>query len=205
MNETEEVLQQLIDIRLPPTPDASPLSLQLIAVLILFAILLLLIIDFIYRAPRKAQNKHHLSELETIRQQIENQSPVETDKKLIDLSELVRRFVVESQPENQRDTISKLRGRKWQGFLDKTFATTFFTESEGRVFGKLLYTNNASQVFNMDLTGDDPEHIRTELIEFCNCLDRLFRRYNKRRTWRTYPETNAYSIDHALDAANEQR
>lgn len=130
MLETEELLEKMRDLALPPIPTAPPVPWGFLALtaLALIAIGILLTLRFggpSWRREARAQFAALAAQ-------------GDRPEALTEAARLLRRVALKSLgPE-----AAKLTGEDWLKRLDGLFKTDFFTVGAGRVFGEGLYAAN---------------------------------------------------------------
>ena len=119
----------------------------------LIAILIPLIIVFLYwlykRLSRKSAIKTAIKSLAVIKQY----SRLENDKKLRELSILIRRVAISVSP---RAETASLTGQEWLAFLDKSLAGAPFSSGCGQLLINANYRKNPPE-----------EHQMNQLINLC--------------------------------------
>lgn len=147
MNQTEQILSQLRDVQLPPAPESASLWLILANLLVLLTIVLGL-----YRRWRRTRERWRRDALFQVRQA----RNMETAPATLALAKLLRQILLYRHGHVANNT------QAWLMDLDKEFATDWFTQSTGQVFGDALYKPQR-------LTGE-------ELQTLCTQLERLIRK-----------------------------
>ena len=147
MNQTEKILSQLHDIRMPPAPEG--VSLWLLA-----ANLVLLVIVFIALYLRWHRNRERWRR-EALKQ-VEHARTLEPATAVLNLAKLLRRLMLYRQYD-----ISTV-GLPWLVSLDEEFGTQWFSHEEGQTFGDELYRQT--------------ETTDAQLQTLCKHLDRLIRK-----------------------------
>lgn len=201
MSSNENLLSQLRDIRVPAAPEASPISLLVVITGVLALVLLILLIAILWRNHRKSWLKQNLAELQQFKCRLESIDQTgQPEEELSSLAQLLRRYVARLQPADQRYIISGLNGRKWQEFLNTTFATRFFTEGEGRLFGNALYTGEI-QTANTQTTDRSSSQSRNQpLIQICDQLEILFKDHHHRSTLKSRRMRKQIPAQHNYEA-----
>lgn len=180
MSSSENILAQLRDIREPPVPEVAPPSLLAVLAFVLSVIFVLLLVLYWLRNRRINWLQHYLMELRQFKNKLRlNTTTDHPEEDLSVLAQLLRRYVIHVQPQDQRSRIAHLRGSAWLDFLDKTFSTHYFTQNDGRVFGTALYDGGAENILYRER---NDQH---SLIRICNHLETLFRKHSKRSTWQS--------------------
>lgn len=147
MNQTEQILSQLRDVQLPPAPEGVSLWLILANLLILLAIVLGL-----YRRRRRTHEQWRRDALFRIRQA----RNMATAPAILTLAKLLRQILLYRHGHVSNDT------QAWLMDLDKEFATDWFTQSTGQIFGNALYK---------------PPQLTDEALQtLCTQLERLIRK-----------------------------
>lgn len=149
-----------------------------ILTLALFSIFLILLIYHLIVNRRSGWPKQYVSELRQYKRKIEAQNiDMQSDEEqLSHLAQLLRRFVTHVQPSDQRGKIAQLNGNDWLDFLDQTFATSYFTQNDGQVFGPALYNGDAKHILHKQSENQQG------LSEICTKLESLFIKHAQRST-----------------------
>ena len=120
MNQTEQILGQLRDIRVPPAPEG--ISLWLVAANL--ALLLIVLIALFLRWYRKREQWRR-----DALKQVQHARTQEPATAVLTLAKLLRRIMLYRQQD-----ISAV-GLPWLASLDEAFDTRWFTQEEGQTFG----------------------------------------------------------------------
>lgn len=177
MSSNEYILSQLRDLREPPVPVAEPLSLLAILTATLLVIFTMLLVANWIQNRHSSWLKHYLSELRQIKYRLStNNCDEEPGEMLSQLAQLIRRYVTHVQPPDERGNIALMQGSTWLNFLDQTFATQYFTQGNGQVFGTALYNGDAKQILYLN------SKEQQGLAGICNRLEALLRNHAQRST-----------------------
>lgn len=152
MNETEQILSQLHDIRLPPAPEGVAPWL-IAANLVLF----LIVLAGLYCRWKRKRNGWRHDALRQVRQA----RSMEPTAAILTLAKLLRQIMLYRQYDISAD------GPSWLANLDEAFHTQWFSQSEGQAFGRALYRPTT--------ISDE------ELQRLCKHLERLIRRLPSRK------------------------
>lgn len=148
MNEAQLLLDGLRDVIEPSEPAGLSLWLVFANVTVLVVIILLWVGS--RRRRRYRWRKSALATIETAR----TQQPAQA---LLILAKLVRKIML-----HRNQDVGDSSGDSWLQELDRTFATDWFTQDDGRIFGEALYT---------------PLQLSTEQRDrWCQTLTKLIRR-----------------------------
>ena len=147
MNQTEQLLSQLHDIRMPPAPEG--VSLWLLAANLVLLIIVLIALYLQWRRKREQWRRDSLK-------QVEHARTLEPAIAILMLAKLLRRIMLYRQHD-----ISTV-GLPWLASLDEAFDTRWFSLEEGQTFGAALYRKTT--------TTD------AELHYLCKHLNRLIRK-----------------------------
>lgn len=122
-----QLLALVKDIHLPAAPAAPAIwPMLLTATVILIAIAALIFSRYQKRSTWASQARAELKEIE---QQRNPQALEQT-------ASLLKRIALTN---DQRNIVKHLSGDNWLRYLDHFFNTRYFTEGDGKVFGKALY------------------------------------------------------------------
>lgn len=125
--DTTELLAQLRDIHLPPTPPEPAIWPMIIAgIIIAVAAALLLRKNFSYKNTWAATATKELRQIEA------NADPAA----LLQTAELLKRIVI---THDKNPHVRHLSGHAWLNYLNTFFNTPFFTTAAGLQFGNALY------------------------------------------------------------------
>lgn len=156
MSQTEQILSQLRDIRVPPAPEG--VSLWLIAANLGLVLIVLTGFYFRWKRERERWRRDALRQVHHARSQ-------EPALAVLTLAKLLRQIMLYRQYDISPD------GLCWLANLDEAFGTLWFTQAEGQAFGSVLYQRT---------TVSD-----AELRSLCNHLERLIRKLPARRPDKT--------------------
>ena len=124
MNQTEQILSQLRDVQLPAVPES--VSIWLIGANLL---VLLLVLIGLYRRFRRERERWRREALK----QVFQARSLDPATAMLTLAKLLRQIMLYRQHDISAD------GDDWLLDLDSAFATRWFTQAEGQVFGDALY------------------------------------------------------------------
>ncbi len=195
MSSSNNILSQLRDIREPPIPEATPLSFLTILALALLLVFLTLLVLFWLRNRRRSWLQHQITELRQFKLKLQSDNGnIRTDEELPNLAQILRHYVLHVQPPDQREKIAVMHGNPWLCFLDQTFATNYFTQSSGRVFGSSLYTGKTKNYLEdsnkRESEKRESEKCRNSIIGLCDQLELLFKEHTRRCTLKSRKRHN---------------
>ena len=149
MSKTETLLSELRDIHVPSAPES--MSLWLIAANI--GLLIILVWIYLLRRNRLLEGWRRAA-----RRDIQHAKKANTQQGLVLLAKLLRKIAIlrnSSQGDRQGDA--------WLEELDTVFATQWFTQEQGRIFGTALYKNNT-------LSTDEFSIVGNKILQLVNAL-----------------------------------
>ncbi len=147
MNQTEQLLSQLHDIRMPPAPEG--VSLWLLAANLVLLVIVLIALYLQWRRKREQWRRDALKQIEHVR-------TLEPATAILTLAKLLRRIMLYRQHDISTD------GLPWLASLDEAFDTHWFSHEEGQAFGAELYRKTTTT--------------EAELHHLCQHLARLIRK-----------------------------
>ena len=125
----------LKDIHLPETISWWPPAIGWWLLAILTPLLIMFVYWLYKRLMRKSAIKTAIKNLAVIKQY----SSLENDKKLREISILIRRVAISVSP---RAEVASLTGHQWLAFLDKSLANTSFSNGCGQLLIDAAYRKN---------------------------------------------------------------
>ncbi len=172
MNNSDNILSQLRDIRVPAVPEASPISALLVITGILALAFLSLLFVTLLLNRRKSWLRQNVIELRQFKNRIESDGEApQMEEELAALAASLKRYVTRLQLPKERNAVSALTGPAWLDFLDHTFATRYFTTGHGRLFGNALYTGEIHALSEQTYADGAPQQQKIFLMKICDRLE----------------------------------
>ena len=146
MSETELLLSQLRDVREPLAPEGAPLILIAANLVALGALM-----GLIYWKHRQRRERWRVQAI----QQIKTAYSLDPQESVLTLAKTLRQIMLDRCAASASGV-----GKIWLQELDKEFATHWFTQGEGQVFGAALYKKGS---------------IPTDTLPLCKQVEKLIR------------------------------